>query len=190
MAIRKDPARRYQSVGQFSADIQRHLDGLPVIARQDTVAYRTSKFIQRHPFGVAAVILILLSLIGGIVISVRQGRAAEREKVKAEAINNFLQTMLGASNPGSKLRQQKADLRVKDVLDEASKRLGGEELSHQPEVKAELQRIIGVDLSRSGAIRFGWAESGCRAFRPNQNLWRRESGNAQNPGHDGRALDN
>src|SRR5207244_12601590 len=64
MALRKDPARRYQSVGQFSADIQRHLDGLPVIARNDTVAYRTSKFVKRHPFGVAAAALILLSLFG------------------------------------------------------------------------------------------------------------------------------
>src|SRR5205823_8851426 len=51
MALRKDSARRYQSVGQFSADIQLHLDGLPVIARNDTVAYRTSKFVKRHPFG-------------------------------------------------------------------------------------------------------------------------------------------
>src|SRR5438270_3055668 len=33
MAMRKEPARRYSSVGQFSADIQRHLEELPVIAR-------------------------------------------------------------------------------------------------------------------------------------------------------------
>ena len=32
---------------------------------------------------------------------------------------------------------------VKDLLDDASKRLATEELSDQPEVKAELQRIIG-----------------------------------------------
>jgi len=38
MAMRKEPSRRYQSVAQFAADIQRHLDGLPVIARKDTVA--------------------------------------------------------------------------------------------------------------------------------------------------------
>src|SRR4029077_4830749 len=56
MAMRKEPSRRYSSVGQFSADIQRHLEGLPVIARKDTVAYRTSKFVKRHPFGVAAAV--------------------------------------------------------------------------------------------------------------------------------------
>ncbi len=41
MAMRKEPARRYASVGQFSEDIRRHLAGLPVIARKDTVAYRS-----------------------------------------------------------------------------------------------------------------------------------------------------
>src|SRR6266568_1726774 len=43
-ALRKEPQRRYASVEQFSEDIRRHLEGLPVIARKDTVAYRTSKF--------------------------------------------------------------------------------------------------------------------------------------------------
>ena len=45
MALRKEPSRRYSSVGQFSEDIRRHLEGLPVIARRDTVGYRTSKFV-------------------------------------------------------------------------------------------------------------------------------------------------
>ena len=35
-ALRKEPARRYISVEQFSDDIRRHLDGLPVLARKDT----------------------------------------------------------------------------------------------------------------------------------------------------------
>src|SRR5207237_9854470 len=90
MALRKDPARRYQSVGQFSADIQRHLDGLPVIARKDTVAYRTSKFVKRHPFGVAAAALILLSLVGGMVTTTWQAQAARHEKAKAEHVKNDL----------------------------------------------------------------------------------------------------
>ncbi|MBA3830867.1 MAG: protein kinase [Chthoniobacterales bacterium] len=54
----------------------------------------------------------------------------------------FCKKCLAHPNPESKLRQQKRDLTVKDVSDEASKRLAAEDLSHQPEVKAELQRII------------------------------------------------
>jgi serine/threonine protein kinase/tetratricopeptide (TPR) repeat protein len=56
-ALRKDPQRRYASVEQFSDDIRRHLEGLPIIARKDTLAYRTTKFMRRNKVGVAAVML-------------------------------------------------------------------------------------------------------------------------------------
>ena len=48
MALRKEPDRRYQSVEQFSEDIRRHLESVPVIARRDTFGYRTAKFIRRN----------------------------------------------------------------------------------------------------------------------------------------------
>ena len=147
MAMRKEPARRYSSVGQFSEDIRRHLTGLPVVARKDTVAYRTSKFVNRHRIGVAAASLVLLSLLGGIVATLIQVRTAHRERAKAEAISGFLQKTLNASNPDRNLGGQPT---VKDILDDASKRLATEELSDQPEVKAELQRIIGASYLSLG----------------------------------------
>src|SRR3984893_6446588 len=140
MAMRKEPARRYPSVGQFSEDIRRHLEGLPVRARKDTVAYRTSKFVNRHRIAVAAAALVLLSLIGGFVATLIQVRTVRRERAKAEAISGFLQKTLHASDPALNLSGQPT---VKDILDDASKRLATEELSDQPEVRAELQRIIG-----------------------------------------------
>ncbi|MEY2490388.1 MAG: eukaryotic-like serine/threonine-protein kinase, partial [Verrucomicrobiota bacterium] len=109
-------------------------------ARKDTFAYRSSKFVNRHRIGVAAAALVLLSLVGGIVATLIQVRTAHRERAKAEAISNFLQKTLNASNPAVNLSRQPT---VKDILDDASKRLATEELSDQPEVKAELQRIIG-----------------------------------------------
>ena len=54
MAMRKEPERRYGSAEQLSADIQRFLEGMPVLARRDTVSYRTSKFVQRHWLPVSA----------------------------------------------------------------------------------------------------------------------------------------
>jgi len=140
MAMRKEPVRRYTSVGQFSDDIRRHLEGLPVRARKDTLAYRSSKFVNRHRVGAIAAALILLSLLGGIVATLVQVRTARRERAKAEAISGFLQKTLIASNPSVSVNGQAT---VKDILDDASKRLATEELSDQPEVKAELQRIIG-----------------------------------------------
>jgi tetratricopeptide (TPR) repeat protein len=84
MAMRKEPSRRYASVGQFSEDIRRHLAGLPVVARKDTVTYRTSKFFNRHRIGVAAAALVLLSLVGGIVATFWQAHRATQQRDRAE----------------------------------------------------------------------------------------------------------
>jgi serine/threonine protein kinase/Flp pilus assembly protein TadD len=66
MALRKQPERRYASVGQFSEDIQHHLEGLPVIARKDTLWYRSAKFIRRNKASVlsAALASMILPLLG------------------------------------------------------------------------------------------------------------------------------
>src|SRR5205807_1681016 len=97
MALRKDPTRRYQSVGQFSADIQRHLEGLPVVARKVTFTYRASKFIRRHRVAVAAAFLISISLVGGMITTTWQAQVARHEKVKAEDVKDALVRMLNSS---------------------------------------------------------------------------------------------
>jgi len=83
-ALRSEPERRYASVQEFSEDLRRHLEGLPVHARPDTLSYRTSKFITRHKVGVAAAGLVLLTLLSATVITSWQARVARRERDKAE----------------------------------------------------------------------------------------------------------
>jgi serine/threonine-protein kinase len=150
MALRKEPARRYASVGQFSEDIRRHLDALPVVARKDTYAYRTTKFVRRNRLGVAAAGVVLLSLLGGFVATAwqaraarAQARAAREEKARAESVSTFLAGMLKYSNPLINVPgKQGGATTMQDVLDEAAKRLDGDEFSQQPEVRAELEKII------------------------------------------------
>jgi eukaryotic-like serine/threonine-protein kinase len=77
-ALRKEPERRYASVEQFSEDIRRHLEHLPVIARKDTRGYRASKFVVRHKAGIAATLAVAFTLIGGLLITVREERIAQR----------------------------------------------------------------------------------------------------------------
>ena len=84
MALRKEPPRRYASVAQFSEDIRRHLEGLPVVARKDTLGYRTSKFVTRHKLGVAAAALVFVLLLAGMAAIVREARIAEANGRRAE----------------------------------------------------------------------------------------------------------
>lgn len=83
-AMHREPARRYSSVDQLSEDLRRFLDGLPVSARQDSVAYRAGKFVQRNKLAVAAMAVGLATLIVGAGVALWQARAARIAAHKAE----------------------------------------------------------------------------------------------------------
>src|SRR5258708_786148 len=113
MAMRKEPERRYGSAQQMASDIQRYLEGKPVIARRDTMSYRTAKFVSRHwlpvTAGVSAAFLILAFATTTYVQSLRiaaerdrvaqQRGLAERERVRAEEVSSFLVNLFKLSDP-------------------------------------------------------------------------------------------
>jgi serine/threonine protein kinase len=89
-ALRKEPARRYASVERLSEDVRRHLEQLPVRARRDTLSYRAGKFARRHRAGLAAAALLVASLLGGLLATLRQARIAERRFQDVRALANSL----------------------------------------------------------------------------------------------------
>ncbi|MBV9155153.1 MAG: serine/threonine-protein kinase, partial [Acidobacteriaceae bacterium] len=68
MAIRKEPERRYASAAELARDIQRHLEGRPVVAHPDTLAYRSAKFLRRHRVSATVGALLIASMIVGLAI--------------------------------------------------------------------------------------------------------------------------
>jgi eukaryotic-like serine/threonine-protein kinase len=154
MAMRKEPERRYSSVEQFAEDIRRYLNGLPVIAREDSFGYRAEKFVKRNKAGVAAGLGIALSLVGGLIATSRQAKIAKkqrdralRETEKAERINQFLQKMLASADP----REQGKDVKVIEVLGEAASAIEND-FSDQPEITADLHTTIGTTYLNLGLL--------------------------------------
>nr|MDQ3042305.1 serine/threonine protein kinase [Acidobacteriota bacterium] len=92
-ALKKEPERRYSSAENFSEDIRRHLEGLPVTARPDTFAYRAEKFIKRNSLSVLAGALILLAIVGGVAATLWQARIAQAERARAEKRFNDVRTL-------------------------------------------------------------------------------------------------
>ncbi len=82
MALRKEPERRYQSVDHLSEDIRRHLQGLPISARKDTIAYRTARFVLRNRIAVSISVLALLTM--AFLGSFMQWRANKQAKLFQE----------------------------------------------------------------------------------------------------------
>lgn len=152
MAMRKEPERRYASAQQMSSDIQRHLEGLPVIAHRDTFPYRTAKFIKRHWLPVtAAAGAVLLTLafatttyLQSLRIAAERDRVAvqreraERERVRAEEVSSFLVNLFKLSDPEENRGNQ---VTARELLDSGAKRLRAG-LTDQPETKAALLTTV------------------------------------------------
>src|SRR5665213_1022031 len=82
-ALDKDRRRRYETATGFAADIQRHLNNDPVVARPPSAAYRLQKSIRRNRLAYAAAAAVVASLVTGFTVTTMmffKAKAAEREQ--------------------------------------------------------------------------------------------------------------
>jgi serine/threonine-protein kinase len=149
-SLRKEPERRYASAAQLAADIERHLSGQPVAAHPDSRLYRAGRFLARHRLAVAAATVVLASLLGGLLFSVRQARIAERERHKAERIAAVLQDMLAAPDASYGAGGMSPDVKVVEVLEAARAKL--DSVAEDPEVEAALRRTLGRTFAVVGRL--------------------------------------
>ncbi len=83
-ALRKVPAERYATVDAFDEDLRRWSAGEPVIARADSLAYRTARFVSRHRGAVAAGALTIAAIVAGVIGTISQARRAEEQARQAQ----------------------------------------------------------------------------------------------------------
>jgi len=86
MALRKEPDRRYTSVDELRADIERYLAGFPVRASRGRFAYRARKYILRHRWGLAVSAVALLTAIMAVATIWWEGRQAEKRFNEVRAL--------------------------------------------------------------------------------------------------------
>ncbi len=151
-AIEKDRSRRYASTSELAADIERYLRQEPVTARPPGAAYRLRKFVARHRVGVAAGVLVAVSLVAGSVaatLGLLRARRAEAEAHKARlaaeasaeearAVNRFFtEDVLSAADP----RRKGKDVKVVDALAGALQGVGAARL--RPEIEGAVRDAVG-----------------------------------------------
>jgi non-specific serine/threonine protein kinase/serine/threonine-protein kinase len=166
-ALRKESALRYASVEQFSEDIRRHMEGLPVAAVKGSFQYRAKKFAQRNKGLLIATAVVLLTVGVGILATVRQARIARRQAELADAerkraesrfndvrklanslifeINDSIQDLPGAT-PSRKL-----------LLDRAVEYL--DKLSHDAAGDVDLQRELAWGYQRLSDVQGDTSQS-------------------------------
>ncbi len=133
-ALHKQPERRYASVEQFSADVRRHLVGLPVTARKITLAYRAGKFVRRHRIETALAALVLASNLVFTLFTLRLKNeavelkneavglknAAIQERDRAEEVSGFLVDLFKAPSPD---QAKGEDVTARQLLDRGRDRI-------------------------------------------------------------------
>ncbi|HMO65156.1 MAG TPA: WD40 repeat domain-containing protein, partial [Verrucomicrobiota bacterium] len=87
--LEKDRGRRYETANGLAADINRHLNHEPVVARPPGAAYRFQKLVRRHRLAFAAAAVVTAVLVLGIAVStglaVRATRAQKEESRQRQA---------------------------------------------------------------------------------------------------------
>jgi serine/threonine protein kinase/tetratricopeptide (TPR) repeat protein len=159
-AMQKEPARRYGSIEQFADDLQRYLDGKPVLARPDTWTYRTSKFVRRHAVGVgvaaAAVIMLVTFAVVMAVQSARIARERDRalaaeqrartEAETAQQVSTFLTGLFRSSDPQN---SRGATITAREILDRGAQRIDAD-LGAKPAVQGRLLQTLGSVYKQLG----------------------------------------
>ncbi|MDQ6860140.1 MAG: protein kinase, partial [Verrucomicrobiota bacterium] len=161
-ALRKEPARRYPTVNALAEDVQRYLAKFPVRARKDTVGYRTSKFIQRHRLGAAAVLLIFLAVVAGLLATAWQAHIAGIERAKAERRFNQVRQLAHsvlfdyhdaiAALPGSTAVRQKLVEDALNYLDNLAKE-AGDDRSLLRELAGAYEKVAAVQGGAAASAR-------------------------------------
>ncbi len=146
MALRKEPHRRYPSVEAFSEDIERYLEGRPVLAGKGSWSYRMAKFVRRNALAVAAAVVAFVLVAGfGVAMAFQSSRTsralatAERERLTAERVSSFLVDLFKVSDPS--VAKGNA-VTAREILDTGSAKIEAG-LEDQPAVRATLMETMG-----------------------------------------------
>jgi serine/threonine protein kinase len=168
MALRKEPERRYASVEMLAYDIERYLSSLPILARKESMAYTTKKFVIRNKTVVITAIALFFIVNGLILfytIQLKNERdRATKEARKSEQAASFLTDLFLVSDPN----QSKGEtITARELLDRGASRLMAG-LEEEPEMKSQLLNTIGKVYTNLGL--YNSAEEIFLEIKGNKNL--------------------
>ena len=99
--LEKDRCRRYQTANELAADVQRHLNDEPIIARPPEISYRIQKAWRRNKIAISLFSIATAVILFGIFVSLYGYIKAQHAKAAVESsaaevfsLNNILTSVL------------------------------------------------------------------------------------------------
>jgi serine/threonine protein kinase len=154
-ALAKDRELRYRTVSEFAADVERHLEGRPILARPPSTLYHLKKFAARHKRLVAAAAVVFVLLGGAVARTFLAEREASRNYADAKkttlALLRFLLDDVLEQAPG--LQDQRAST-LEDLLELSDRFLAREPDDEElRKAHADVRESLGVVYHVQGKSR-------------------------------------
>jgi len=112
--LEKDRTRRYETANGLAADLKRHLENEPIVARPPSNLYRFQKMVRRNKLAFAAGTMVALALLVGMALATWQAVRASRERDAKEVA---LRQAVAAQREQTRLREQaQAEAYASDML--------------------------------------------------------------------------
>jgi len=96
--LRPRPKDRYASLDSLTGDIQRYIEGRPILAHPQTAWYKLGKFVRRNRRPVEATALVALVLMGSLGYAVWRQQQALREGQRALRMQTFINRLFKLAN--------------------------------------------------------------------------------------------
>ncbi len=138
-ALRDEPHQRFGSAEQFGEDLERYLQGFPVLARQGSFRYRAKKFLRRHRGAVTAAVAGV-TLLGAFAFSMATlaGRLSQERETLQEVVG-FFRLFFERAGP---LVDQGRNLTLREAVDQNAEMIEGG-LKDQPAAKVQIAAVLG-----------------------------------------------
>jgi tetratricopeptide (TPR) repeat protein len=148
-ATESDPERRYASATALADDIERYLDGRPVLAHPPSRWYRAHKFVQRHRVGAAGTSIFLLALFAALGTALWQANVARNEAKRAAEVQYFLESLFVPLQEGTSPAQAPT---VQELLQRGVTRVN-QGFARDPRARAEILALFARINAAVGEVR-------------------------------------
>jgi len=105
-AMEKETARRFQSMGEFSADLRRFLADEPIMAKPPTIFYKGWKWICRNSMASLSLAAIVLGLVSSLALWQRAANSNKTAIAAVEALGEMIAALAPTGESNSPQRTQ------------------------------------------------------------------------------------